>query len=596
MKTIIKTSLSLIAYILIGQINIAIASDETFATYKRLSKNISTNQGEVQSFIESDNYLSDRLRNKYLNVLAKKRDWSTYLAFYKATNSNHQYCQYLRAYYNEKSKDLALKKTAMLWQKEDTLPKSCNTLVNIWQNQPDFDNALLYEKFTHLMKVKKVSAAKKIMKKLKGDDKRYAKLWINIHNNPYRVKNPKNEASDKYRAILAHGLKHWAKKSPDGAAKQWHRLDAQFNFNQDNQQYVFETIALYAALRNNPKAESYFQKLNSEKMPTLHHEWRARHALKKEDWQSLNTIILAFPTPLHEKPCWQYWLARSHDKLGDSDKAISIYQTLSKNRQYYGFLASFQLNNPVNLNAKNYEYDASLIAKHQKTIDEIKTLYQNKKVDKAALLTYELSNDLDDTELYLLAKELADFNWHHKALYYTNKSKHFDDLTIRFPLGYQEIIEQNAENFDIEPAFIFAIIRQESTFRKGVKSHAGALGLMQVIPSTAKRMAKKHQVSLPDIKIMYQPETNIKIGTAYLKHLKGQFDGHPILMAAAYNAGPNQVKRWLKSHEAKEADIWIETLPWHETRNYLKNVMSFLTIYQSRLGKEEGLWLTPISL
>ena len=111
------------------------------------------------------------------------------------------------------------------------------------------------------------------------------------------------------------------------------------------------------------------------------------------------------------------------------------------------------------------------------------------------------------------------------------------------------------------------------------------MGLMQVIPSTARRVSRRNNIKLHNLKQMYQPKTNMQVGTAYLKLLSKRFNNHPVLMAAAYNAGPSQVNRWLKKHDAKSPDVWIETLPWGETRNYLKNVLSFYAVYQYRLKK-----------
>ncbi len=221
-------------------------------------------------------------------------------------------------------------------------------------------------------------------------------------------------------------------------------------------------------------------------------------------------------------------------------------------------------------------------AKIEKDISN--NLYKNKRIDKASLLSYELSNDLSKAAQYQLAKRYATWQWHDKALMLANVSEHRNDLSLRFPLAHSDLIEKYAKKYNIPEAFVYAIIRQESTFRKQVKSSAGALGLMQVIPSTARKVSKKYKIPLYSMKNMYRANTNINIGVAYLNQLATRFDRHPILMAAAYNAGPKQVLRWLKNSHKKETDLWIETLPWHETRNYLKNVMSFHAVYQHRLN------------
>ncbi len=184
---------------------------------------------------------------------------------------------------------------------------------------------------------------------------------------------------------------------------------------------------------------------------------------------------------------------------------------------------------------------------------------------------------------------VTELKWPEKGLQLTNNKALYNQIALRFPTAYQKIVEKNAKNFNFPPEFVYAIIRQESTFRKKVVSHAGAYGLMQLLPQTAKQMARKEHISYRSRPELFSPEKNIQLGTAYLKYLGQQFNYHPVLIAAAYNAGPRQVKYWLQNHPPKEIDIWIETLPWHETRNYLKNIIAFYAVYQHLLGTRTDL-------
>jgi soluble lytic murein transglycosylase len=181
-------------------------------------------------------------------------------------------------------------------------------------------------------------------------------------------------------------------------------------------------------------------------------------------------------------------------------------------------------------------------------------------------------------------------------VYLSNNETLNNQLSLRFPLAYKNTIEIYAKKYLIAPEFVYAIIRQESGFREDVVSSAGARGLMQVMPNTASVVSKIDRIPYNDQKQLFLSQKNINIGVAYLQQLTKRFSNHPVLVAAAYNAGPKQVVYWLKNHPPKEIDLWIETLPWQETRNYLKNVMAFYVVYQYRLNQRPNLnnFLAPL--
>jgi soluble lytic murein transglycosylase len=186
---------------------------------------------------------------------------------------------------------------------------------------------------------------------------------------------------------------------------------------------------------------------------------------------------------------------------------------------------------------------------------------------------------------YWLAHEL---HWYSQSLYLSNNEALNDQLSLRFPLPYSALVAQHAKTYRVSKEFIYAIIRQESTFHENIISSAGAHGLMQVMPATAQITAKREKIALHNKNQLFAAEKNIQLGTAYLKQLTQRFR-HPVLISAAYNAGPRQVVYWLKNHPPKQMDIWIETLPWQETRNYLKNIISFYAVYQYRMQTKPDL-------
>jgi len=196
---------------------------------------------------------------------------------------------------------------------------------------------------------------------------------------------------------------------------------------------------------------------------------------------------------------------------------------------------------------------------------------------------------MDDDEL-IAAGELAKrWGWYNRGIQAMIKGNLWDHLSIRFPLAYEPQVRKAADKNNIEPNLIFAIARQESAFAEKATSTAGAMGLMQLMPSTARATARrsgiKHHKS-----DLFNPEHNIKLGSSYLNQLLQQYKGNRILATAAYNAGPHRVDRWLRKTPQDVAfDIWIETIPFKETRGYVQNVLAFSVIYAYRMGTATSL-------
>lgn len=560
------------------------ANEPVYDSYRVLVDKLSDTDA-VAAFVQQDNYLSDRLRKKWLSYLSKRQRYHTYLKYYVPSKNVSLQCQYLTALYHTGKKDEALKKVEPLWLNGHKQPTTCAKLFSLWRQSEDYNTSLLWKRFSLAVEARQYVLARNLKQYMNEEDKVVANKWLAVSLSPHKLKKLSFPSHPQNAAIHTHGLRKLVKHNTEGAIKHWHKVKDKYDFSHEQQQRFFRTIALYAAMRNRDNAEHWFKKLDTSITPVMHLEWRVRAALKKRDWALVNNIIGSFPTRLKDKIGWQYWYARSFEALGDKNKSQAIYQTLSKRRHYYGFLASYRGKIPASMEHDEYEDNDALLKQYEGQIAYINQLYKNKKTHKAHLLSYELANDLSNEQKYQLAREYADWQWHEKALAMANLSQHRDDLRLRFPLAHAALIEEYSKKYNIEKPFIFAIIRQESTFRQHAKSSANAMGLMQVIPSTARKVSRKNKIKLSNIKQMYQPKTNMKVGTAYLRHLSKRFNNHPVLMAAAYNAGPGQVRYWLKHHASNAPDIWIETLPWGETRNYLKNVLSFYAVYQYRLNQ-----------
>jgi soluble lytic murein transglycosylase len=205
--------------------------------------------------------------------------------------------------------------------------------------------------------------------------------------------------------------------------------------------------------------------------------------------------------------------------------------------------------------------------------------------------------EADPEALRAAARLAQSWEWPSQSIITLAKLRYWNDLELRFPLTHQKTITGQAAGHGLDRAWVFAILRQESAFISDAKSSAGARGLMQLMPKTAKQVAKELKHTPLKLEDLFKPDLNIRLGTGYLNKIYRQLQENPVLATAAYNAGPHRVKSWLPD-QPQATDIWIETIPFHETREYLKRVLAYTVIYNYRLGEQSKVvpkkWLTPI--
>lgn len=312
-----------------------------------------------------------------------------------------------------------------------------------------------------------------------------------------------------------------------------------------------------------------------------------RIALAKEDWKTVLQWTQRLPETLAQNEAWQYWQARALEKMNRRHESQGLLTKISQTRSYYGFLASQQLQKPYYIAHQKFALDPShlLTIARKKSILRAKELYTLGREAKARAEWVFGTQQMDDKERHAAAALAMHWGFPNWSILALSKANNRNDLELRFPLVYHQPILQEAKRHQIDPALVFAVTRQESAFVHNARSTAGAMGLMQLMPGTAQLVAKKHQLTLGNSAAILEPHKNIQLGTRYLKMLMDNYDNHPILATAAYNAGPGRVKKWLPNAKMS-ADAWIETIPFKETREYVKNVLTYTIIYQQLLGQK----------
>jgi soluble lytic murein transglycosylase len=561
---------------------------DRFMTYLQWSQNLPTQpDANFLAFIDFNTPLAQKLREKWLYQLAQQKDWSTFAKYYKNSADINLQCFAQIANYNVGKSREAQNLARVLWLSGESQTPACNYLFNLMLKTNNFDERLINQRIILALEKRNLPLARFLLRQYKQPRLKDEQLLLAIYKNPSLIS--QIEPGELHDYFYLYGLKRLISRNLGKAIKYWQHPKTKQLLNLAQQQAFLAHLALYKAMRNHDDAPLWFAKIEPIFYNNVLLDWQIRFALKRSQWGLVEYLINHSQDK--DKPCWQYWLARALEAKGEKIKAWEIYQSIAKNRHYYGFLASMRINKTPNFANEMPINNIALLKPYQAFTDNIKLLYTHRQSLQASRLLNDFISELPKEDKSALINWLAnDLQWYDKAVYLSNTEELANQLALRFPVIYRELISEYSKYYQIPQEFIYAIIRQESGFRGDVISPAGACGLMQVMPNTASIVAKREKIAYGDKTQLFLPQKNINIGVAYLKQLTSRFAHHPVLIAAAYNAGPLQVKYWLKNHPPKEMDIWIDTLPWQETRNYLKNIIAFYAVYQFRLQQKPDIY------
>jgi soluble lytic murein transglycosylase len=314
-------------------------------------------------------------------------------------------------------------------------------------------------------------------------------------------------------------------------------------------------------------------------------QWRIRNALFNGDWESALHWFDALSDSEQREDVWRYWRAQALLASGARGDAFTEFASLSNERSYYGFMAADQLQRNYQMNDVRIAYTPEQLEFIEAVpgIQRARELYHTGKRLEARREWFYATDKLDDAQLRMAALLAHRWGWHDRAILTASKARYWSDLTLRFPLPHRESIFFNAKRYDLDPALIYGVIRQESAFMEDARSPVGALGLMQLMPSTGKQTARSLNIRYRGNQALLKSEQNIQLGSAYLNKLMLRYSGSPVLAAAAYNAGPHRVSRWLPEAGDMDAGLWIEKIPFRETRKYVQRVLAYATIFDWRL-------------
>ncbi len=563
---------------------------QPYLEYERIKQNIKrTSDRTLINFVKRNqqSWLAEDLNTVLLERFAKQKKWKSILAFYKKDQGgNKAECHKLDAQIRTTSgqqKKLALNNAMKLWLSGNRRPKNCNSLFSLLKRNGRITDEMAWKRITLAMKKGKTSLSKDLAKHLK--ERSLVSLWVKLRKKPTKtLKHKRLKKKDaRSRQLIAYGIKRIARKNPNKARNIWYKFQKTHPFTTQEKAEVESYISVKQAIDHSPYALQKLAAIPNKTRSDDGNTWMARMALRQGDWRKLGTAISSMPPEKQQEDIWQYWRAQSDKRTG---KRTNInLSKLAKNASFYGFLAADQLKKPYSrllqkeVNWNQYIPKIRNMASIKRAT-ELFAIGKPKLAKKEWFWTLKRLNKNDKLAAAAYALQIRE---PFLAIITVSQTKDWNQTGLRFPLEYQNLVKSSARSQGIIPAWVYGIMRRESAFDSQIVSSANAKGLMQVLPATAKNVARKIGIKNHRTSDLLIPEKNARIGAAYLSQMLKRFKGNYVKATASYNAGPHRIPRWLPDFKIS-APQWIESIPFNETRKYVRAVMAYTTIYDHKMN------------
>ena len=539
----------------------------------------------------ADTPVSRWLRKRWLRALAARGDWDRFMAVYRPIpGAADLACHHLErrrlAGAGWEALDADLDR---LWRHGRPRPAVCERLFRRWHAAGGLKRDRVWARIRAAMRRGQLGLARRLARDyLDAEDRIWVTRWRRMHRRPRqalaRIDFPLKRPVA--RMVVKHGLDRLARRDPELAMRTWERLRAAHPFDARDEQDVLRALGLRAAYRQLPVALDWLARVRPGPGDRELAAWRLRVALRAGDWTRVGTFLDQLDDGTRREAGWRYFRARYLEWAGRGGEARRLYRALARERDYYGFLAADRLGTPYRFAHRGVAVPGRLVRAlaGQRGFRIARELFLIGELANARRQWRWATRALDARGLKAAAVLAHRWGWYDRAILTVSRAGHLDDLDLRFPVVYRELVEANARRARIDPGWVFGVMRQESAFIPDARSRAGALGLMQLMPRTGRLVARRLRLRPPSRRRLLEAPVNVRLGTHYLRAVLDRHGGHQALATAAYNAGPHRVRRWLPAKHPLDADLWVEAIPFDETRRYVKNVLAFAAVYDHRLG------------
>jgi soluble lytic murein transglycosylase len=529
--------------------------------------------------------IAAELRQEWVISLARRQDWDAVLANERYEVTLAQRCAVVSAHVLGHNSVASWTTAAQrLWLTPNVPQQVCQPLFDYLDGHGLITMDMRHKRVEAALMDRDFVTAAAIQPTLDVTDRIWVNQWLAMAQDPDKSLHGIQVPDEpRYQEMLLSGVKLLARNDPNTARLRWAELSGRYRFSHDDARNMRTLLAMQQAWHLTPDALADLNSVHDSADPQIP-EWRARLALRAGDWKEALRDIGNLGD--RNETEWRYWRARSLEELGQQTAARSIYKQLAKTPDYYGFLSADRLDLDYRIVEQASRPSDGTIDKLQAEPGFIRTrelvyagLYPQADAEWG-MATRRLST-ASRCQAALLAQR---WGWYARVIPTLSNGGCWQDLSLIYPIAFKDTLAPAAKRLALDLSWIYGLIRQESVFKPNAVSHVGALGLMQLMPDTGRKVSARIGLTLDNPRQLLDPDTNLTVGSNYLSTLLQHFSGSEPLATAAYNAGEERVNDWRPDTGALAADVWIDTIPYTETRNYVHRVMAHTVMFDWRLN------------
>ena len=527
------------------------------------------------------------LVNLWVEELARRGHWQRLARDYAKPTlglSVGARCRVAQAQLAQGQSSQAWQQVNSIWPASRSLPSACDAVLEAWHNAGQASTERIWQRLVKAVPAKSTSLVRYLQRLLPPSDSKTLDRWLAARAADSDLSawaRTLDLNSALAREMLLDALTYRARRNPRQAMAQWRQLQSHAALSGDFTITVESAIGTHLARAGERSAFALLTKGHTDDALQA----RAELAIELRDWAQLLASITAMDGDTAAHGRWRYWRSRARELLNGGEADAQFHQ-LAQERGYYAFLAADRLGHDYNMAPRPITAGqrARTLLENNLATERVREFVALGRAEEARREWFTLLARVEQPVQAALARIAHDNGWDALAIFAAGQAQQWHDLSLRFPLAHYDLVQAAASSTGLSQERVFAIIRQESAFMVDARSSAGALGPMQLMPATARLVARWLDRTGPAQSELMQPRLNIELGSHYLARLEQRYSAHPVLAAAAYNAGPGNVSRWLPRQGQLSSELWIEGIPFRETRDYVQRVLAYQAIYRFRLG------------
>ena len=568
---------------------------EPWADYWRLAVRLEdATETDVQAFLarHKDTYVAEVLRGDWLKVLGERGAWA---AFDREAQGFARPDLEIRCYQLStriaRGDAAAQEEAQAVWLEPRELPEGCTALVESMMKRERFTTTQIWQRVRVLYENGQITAAKTALGYLVKGEAPDERALAEAARVPKRLiaRLPASLAERPLREVAVLAGIRYARADPEAAAR---ALEGAFGelLAERELKYLWGRVAYEAARVHLEAALAWYARAGDTPLDDDQLAWKVRAALRRGEWEVVRASIDRMSASARQDPAWTYWYGRGLAAAGEEAGARAYFLRLAGQTDFYGLLADEELGYVASVPEVNYapsDEEVAQAAANPGLARALELIRLGVRTEGVREWLFSL-RDLDDRRLLAAAELARRAEVYDREIQAADRTRRLHNFALRYPMPYREVFEEYARSHGLDAAWVFGLVRQESRFVAEARSGAGATGLMQVMPHTARYVAANIGLRNFRSKRMAELATNVRLGTGYMKIVLGQL-GHSVLASAAYNAGPARARRW-RDARPQEGAIYIETIPFPETRDYVKKVFANSVFYSALIDKQA----TPI--